>query len=273
MVRLAPASRAWVLAFVFLPLLLSGLAKEETEMRCLDYGLSFIGSAGAANAVRFWVESRTRVIDEKTGLTEDFYQCASCKSENTFAAKDLFQTDNYDFMPIFGPKDTLIFRRKVYLNANYRTTYSAAEPWGGAVYRTREASPVTLLKDNAEIRRATFQGLPIVSQTEIWDERTQMRAIIECPVKTMNINEARNAYQVDTGPVLFPDLSRRHERMVDSLSLAFVAFNAPGFADFVIEAPTPVKPGDKDSPTVYHYSALKSLPARNRVYCVGKLAD
>jgi len=30
----------------------------------------------------------------------DYYQCASCKSENTFAERDLFQKDNYDFLPV-----------------------------------------------------------------------------------------------------------------------------------------------------------------------------
>jgi hypothetical protein len=263
---------ALALAAFALPLW-AGPKEEETPMKILDYGLSFIGSAGTGNAVRFWVESRTRIIDEKSGAVEDFYQCASCKSENTFAAKDLFQTDNYDFMPIFGPKDTLVFRRKVYLNTNYRTTYGADQPWGGAIYRTREAAPVTLLKDNTQIRRATFQGLPIVSQTEIRDARTGLRAIIECPVKTMNINEAKNAYQVDTGPIVWPDLSKRYDKMVDSLSLAFIAFNAPDFADFVIETPTPLKEGDKVVSTVYHYSTLKSFPAVNRLYCIGKLAE
>ena len=59
---------------------------------------------------------------------------------------------------------------------------------------------------------------------------------MEYPVKTMNTNRANDIYQVDTGPVAFPDLSQRHARHVDALSLAFVVFNAPHFADFVLEA-------------------------------------
>ena len=65
----------------------------------------------------------------------------------------------------------------------------------------------------------------------------------------------------------WPDLSRRRERLVDLLSLAFVAFNAPHFADFVIEAPTTV--GGDASSEVYHYSKLVSLPATNRLFAVG----
>ena len=74
---------------------------------------------------------------------------------------------------------------------------------------------------------------------------------------------ANDIYQVDTGPVAFPDLSQRHARHVDALSLAFVVFNAPHFADFVLEAPTRVG-GEQ----VYHYSKIVSLAAVNRLYAV-----
>ena len=77
----------------------------------------------------------------------------------------------------------------------------------------------------------------------------------------MNTNRANDIYQVDRPGGL--DLSQRHTRHVDGLSLAFVVFNAPHFADFVLEAPTRV--GDEQ---VYHYSKLVSLAAVNRLYAV-----
>jgi hypothetical protein len=36
-------------------------------MRCLDYGSSFICHTGRENSVRFWVESRTRLVDGRAG--------------------------------------------------------------------------------------------------------------------------------------------------------------------------------------------------------------
>ena len=47
----------------------------------LDYGASFLIGTAPQNKVRFWVESRTRIINERNGMTEDYFQCASCKSE------------------------------------------------------------------------------------------------------------------------------------------------------------------------------------------------
>ncbi len=82
------------------------------------------------------------------------------------------------------------------------------------------------------------------------------------------IRDQEPTYQVDTGPIAFPDLSRRHERLPDALSLAFVAFNAPHFADFVIEDETPILQDDRELTRVHHYSRILSLPARNRIFAI-----
>ena len=234
-------------------------------MKPLDYGRSLLIGNGPSNEVRFWVESRTRIVDERTGRTEDYVQCGSCKSEDTFAPSDLFYEENYDFLPIFGPEFGLIFRRKAWLNPDYRSCVPSSELWGGQVYRLTEGAATELTTPEA-ILQATYNWQPLVAQTELRDEATGLRAIIEYPVKTMNTRRQGHLYQVDTGPVAFPDLARRPERLCDTLSLAFVAFNAPHFADFVIEAPTPL-PGPAAA-QVHHYSRRLSLPASNRLYAL-----
>jgi hypothetical protein len=235
-------------------------------MTPLDYGRSFAIGNGPENEVRFWVESRTRIIDERSGTHEDYIQCASCKSENTFAERDLFHTDNYDFLPIFGPEWGVVFRRKAYLNDAYRETRPASEWWNGQQYHLIEG-PARELPSQAEILEATYRHAPLVSQTEVADAGTGLRAIIECPVKTMNTCREAGIYQVDTGPVAFPDLSTRPERSADALRLAFLAFNVSTFVDVVVEVPTRI---DEAGPTteVFHYSELISLPATNRLYAI-----
>jgi hypothetical protein len=76
-------------------------------------------------------------------------------------------------------------------------------------------------------------------------------------------------YSSDTGPVAFPDLSRRYAKSVDSLSLASVAFNASHFAGFVIEDVTPIMQDGRLAASVHHFSRIISLPARNRLYWAG----
>ena len=56
-----------------------------------DYDRSFILSTAARNEVRFWVESRTRIIDERPQQHEDYIQVGSSKGERIFAPKNLLQ--------------------------------------------------------------------------------------------------------------------------------------------------------------------------------------
>jgi hypothetical protein len=81
---------------------------------------------------------------------------------------------------------------------------------------------------------------------------------------TMNIKDDRDLSQVDTGPVIFPDLSERREHFTDGFSLAFVVFNATGYADFIIETPTSITDGGLTR--VHHYSQRRGLPAKNTLY-------
>lgn len=241
------------------------------ESVCLDYGLSFLCNPSPENSVRFWIESRTTIIDDSSGSTTHFYQCASCKSENTFGEKDLLYADNYDFMPIFGGKnveDLLIFRRPARLSDRYRQLTKSEKVWGMPILKLCYGKKVTRLESWESIRDATAAGIPIVSQTEISHSDTGLRAIIECPVKTMNISLRRKMYQVDTGPVAFPDLSKKYDPLIDCLKLAFVVFNAADFADFVIEQPTAVIENKEERCKVYHYSNPFSLSANNRVFAV-----
>lgn len=248
------------------------MANAAEHMRPLDYGLSYICHSAEFNSVRFWVESRTRIIDERSGSWTDYHQCASCKSENTFAERDLFRKDNYDFLPIFGQGHVLIFRRPAGMSNRYRQVSRCEEVWGPPIPRLRKARGVMRLDNWQRIFEATSSGLPVVGQTEIRNDQTALRAVMEYPVKTLNICPGRRMYQVDTGPIAFPDLAKRCQPQIECFSLAYVAFNAWAFSDFVVEQATPVGIGGEGGCSVYHYSNPFSLSAENRLFAVGWLA-
>jgi len=244
-------------------------ADETVKITCLDYGRSFICGTAPFNNVRFWVESRTTLFDDREGTATDYYQCASCKSENTFGEKDLFLADNYDFLPILGGRYWLVFRRPARISERYRTISKVEELWGEPQLLLHEATEVTPLETFEQIRDATAAGRPLVTRTEIRNDETALRAVIECPTKTMNISLDKNMYQVDTGPIAFPDLSKRFDPQIDCLSVAFVAFNAPHFADFIVEQPTALVEDGQEKGKFYHFSAPFSMPAENTVLALG----
>ena len=237
-------------------------------MTPIDYGRSFVIGTAASNECRFWIESRLRFIDEH-GIVEEYLQGGSCKSENTFVAADLFQPDNYDFLPVFGPELGIYFRRKAYRNENYKSYVPNDKMFGGVTKHLVEAGHARELVTNEEVREATYRMSPIVAQIEIANPDTGLRAIMECPIKTINTEKGGDHYQVDSGPLIFPDLSQRVKRRVELLSLAFVAFNAPHFADFVLEKPTEITPDSGEaSCQVHHFSELISLGSVNRLFAL-----
>ena len=240
---------------------------QQIDMTPLDYGRSFLIGKGAANEVRFWIESRTRILDDREGVCEDFYQTASCKSENTFGEKDLFQADNYDFLPIFSARHGLIFRRHAYLSDRYRQTLPYGKMFGGYDLHLVEGSKVRELPSNAAVREETYRFAPLVSQTEIGDDSTGLRGPDRMSGEDDEHPPRGRHLPGRHWSARFPDLSERPERLVDCLALAFVAFNVPHFADFVIEAPTVI---DAEHPDlqVRHFSEIVSLPARNRLFAV-----
>jgi len=239
---------------------------EIDGLPVIDYGRSFVCGTAPFNNVRFWVESRTILFSGDR--TYECLQLGSCKSENTFGEKDLFLADNYDFLPILGPDDQwLIFRRRNRITEDYRRLQR--EVWGPAVRKLKYGRTVAVLDSFAAIRDATVAGIPLVSRTELVDRASGRRAVIEAPVKTMNIQPEERLYQIDTGPVAYPRLSEPFDPPIDALQLAFVAFNAAHFADFVVEQPDPVVEDGVEKTKVFHYSQPFSVPARNLLLAIG----
>ena len=235
-------------------------------MRCLDYGRSFICTNGPYNAPQLLIESRCRLIDERANLDEEYIQCAACKSEDTFADRELFRDPNYDFLPVFGSEYTAIFRRYAEVNDRYLSYVRSGELWGGQRKVFRDAPNVAELNEGEQVVRATLSGLPMIGRTELRNDDTGLRAIIEFPVKSMNANEERMIWQVDTGPVLFPDVTQGYTRDIERFRLAFVAFNTTSFADFVIEQPTVISGKGDEVAQVYHYSRIISMASKNTLF-------
>jgi hypothetical protein len=236
-------------------------------MNAIDYSRSFVTfvTRNRGNNARLQLEAKCVITDAASAKTDEYYLFASCKSENTFSAKDLFQKENYDFCGIFGREEFVIFRAGRECNNRYAERGLWADRFENLLWQVREASGTTVLQTNEEIVRATLAGHPLVGRTEITSSDGKLKALLEFPIKTMNVNDIRMIYQVDTGPLPFPELDRGADRHIDRFELAFVAYNALGFADFVIQTETPVSGAAK----TYHYSDIRSVPARNCVVQAG----
>ncbi len=244
----------------------------------IDFGRSFVLGSGSArsgqtehNDPRFWVESALRIFDGRRGDPIVYYQCGSCKAEETFADRDLFKPDNYDFLPAFGEDQIVVFRRGAFAGQfPYRTvTSTEGHPWGRLSYHVAAVESTPLATFEA-VAQATRQCIPIVGKTMVTDRNSGIRAEMEYPIKTMNIRYRPDRYQIDTGPLLLPDLSQRPANWGEVLSLAYVAFVNAQIAAFVVEAPVG-DPNRGSSTQVMHYSRIEEIGALNTLWAVGRL--
>lgn len=213
----------------------------------------------ALNNARVLLDSRLRVTERSSGLVRAFVLGMSCKTERVAADRDLWLMPNADFKPIFS--DTEFMHMKTFARAG---TLAQAWPPGSGEQSDRLRVPIAdtfdrvhldlqeregvRLETPREIVEATLAYQPLVVVTRIKNER--YAAEIEFPVKTMNANERDWVYQTDTGPVLFPDLAREPDDLLAGMELAYIAVNAPDWAEVILRTRTPVAEGVE----VYHYS-------------------
>lgn len=230
-----------------------------------DFQRSFVTfvTPNRGNNARLQIESVCTLHDAQKGTTTDYFFFASCKSEDTFAEQDLFYKDNYDFCGIFSEDEFVLFRTYATHTNGFREEGLWRDRFEDLRFNLVQAKGQTL-QTKQEIVQASFDGVILIGRVEI--EAGPLKAILEFPIKTMNANDIKNMYQVDTGPLPFPDLSANVDLHIKRLSPAYVAYNAPHFADFVVQQPFVLK--GAEPMTITHYSNPMSLPAKTQVIAV-----
>jgi hypothetical protein len=265
-------------------------------MNPIDYGRSFTIAGGErpGNVPRFWIDSRTRIIDDANETYEDYYRTDACVTERTFGAGQIFPEYTYMGSRIWGSEKTWFYRHKEeaeVLISNTRPqamVYESDSIWGPVRHHLVDAD-VEEIEDDSEILEATREGRVLIGQTEIQNAERKLRAIFEFPIKTMNtvgrdgfewlgsinsyapVDPGNRAavYQVDTGPIAFAHLDREFESHHERIQMAYVAFNAPDLASFMLFEPASLLDDDgnvKARVNGYHKPVL--LPATNRVYAL-----
>ncbi|MEW6356922.1 MAG: hypothetical protein AB1696_11380 [Planctomycetota bacterium] len=235
-------------------------------MKSCDFSRSFVTfvTKGRGNNARIQVESRCVISDTHSRQEEEYFLVASCKAEDTYGKGVLFYEQNYDFCVIFSQKENRIFRVGFPYDPAKSTMHANKERFEDVVFQIKMVE-AEVLGSNEEIVTATLGGRVLNGRTETTGADGRYRAMIEFPVKTMNVNDIENLYQTDTGPVLLPDLNRRTDRMIERFQLAFVAYNQPGEAYFIVQEPVPTVADRPDGPHVCDYSLVVRFASENSV--------
>jgi hypothetical protein len=205
------------------------------------------------NRARIRIECRCK-ITRPDGRSAEYYLGEATRSERVGADRGLgvFTQPNAEFRPIMSEEETILLKSWDKNDKGVMLVPASLGPQPERqVIKTSDAfhgyrfqlsyTQGTILEDAPAVIEATDVGLPLVARTEF--SQLGYQVVLDYPVWTMNVSERYGAYQTDTGPVIYPDLSQASERVVDCFWLAFCAFNQPGWIEFIVQRPTPVGHG------------------------------
>lgn len=213
------------------------------------------------NNVRGPLEATAIITDKESRRVNNYVLTASCKSEQVWVKRDIWHQPNADMCMVAGEKEMVIYKR---WDKTDKGVMRYPESLGvqperqlinpEEVFQTYSLDIVKkqgrLLENVDEILKTLFSGSPVVAQTEY--EKNGYNVLLEYPVKIVNFSEREQFYQVDTGPVLLPDLEGKYNSLIEGCRHAFVAHNCADWAEFVVCVPTVLADGIK----VWHYSEI-----------------
>jgi len=229
------------------------------------------------NNARFPLECVCRITNGPgpAASTIEYVLGASCKAEQVHVRENIWHDPAADMCLIASRDEFLVIKswdrnnRGVMLSPPTlgpqpeRQAGKCSEAFTDMNIDLRQASG-QLLTTTEEIVAAVLNSRPLVSQTE-FSLSDGSQVFLEYPVKVINASEREMFYQVDTGPILFPDATAFDgTNAISSLRLAFMAHNTLGCTEMLLNVPTEIAPGL----SVNHYSKVMKVKAVNRMIAV-----
>ena len=253
-------------------------------MQITDYGNSYIiwtsianpndnrvpGHMPYDNTVRILLDSRCWVSNAETGETTKYNLISPCRTEWMYRDDILWQQPNYEFSGIFSDTETLDGHirsgDRLEFGGDWREAQSIEGRYKRYEFAIRDYPRVRKLESDAETIAATMALQSIVARTEISSADEKLRATIEYPIRTMNLALGQGRVQVDTGPLIYPDLGADVSREIERLHWAFVCHNRDDVAEFVLRGPAPVMADGAEVGTHIDYCDVRRVAMKNSFY-------
>ena len=253
-------------------------------MKIIDFSksyMSWFGTGEMSSVSRILLDGVCTLINSD-GEKDVFYLTAPCRSEHTHSDGQLIVMPNYDFRGIFGSKEYKIYRNHWVSNPDYLDD-PGLDTTGGRILEesglhNTKWNDVKLdinyfdntkeLTNNQSVSDSTLDNSILVGQTELINEKTQQKAILEYPIKTMNVIKSVPRFQVDTGPILVPNFDSNKKLKVDSLDIAHIVYNQFNRGEYISRKPVQIANTNDGPLSVTDYSELAKYAGINRLYAV-----
>ena len=147
---------------------------------------------------------------------------------NMYSHSGLIICPSYYYQAIFSLEEHHIFRKS---NTNFILENSSglnSERFNSLEIHKKEKKYSFVSQPNEKIIR----GEPIVASMEI--EIADTKAILYFPINHLNYSPQYKMIQVETGPVVMPDITINHYNSIRNLALYYIAFNSYTEVDMLI---------------------------------------
>ena len=208
---------------------------------------------------------------------EEFFLGKECIGEYMYREGSIAQVPTSEVCIIFGRKQSSLLKKF----ANHKNDVVQAGPLdvrrkgfdGSYAYWTDlrfvlNRAEGRLLSTAEEIIGATLEGETLVGRTMLVDGEGKGSAVLEYPIPYMNVHPPEQQFQVDVGPILYPDFAATAESPVERLQLAYVMFNQLDEVEFALRLPTRV--GEGQAAEVLHYSQVVKVKAESELFSLGQ---
>ncbi len=241
----------------------------------IDYDKSFFWfTINTDQMTRILIDARTLVTDHKTGESKELFLITACQGERMWVNGRLIQDPPYEFVGVMSEKDMVINRvwASHVPGRSGEFDYKEMYPYFNKItFNVKAHAKVKKLGSLKEQTDAIKADKVIVCRTKVKSADGRYSAVMEYPLKTVNLLISNDSVQVDTGPILAPVWADAKwseplsERVIEHFRQAFIVYNTPTQADMTLRVPTDVGNGVK----TVHYSHYLSTAAESELFEVG----
>lgn len=280
MIRVALPSACAVLILAGTILLKRGGAVPPDESRGVtDFQASFMTwdlprpadmrghNIPLGNKARIQIDAMIDVIEEDSGKAERYVLIAPCRTEWVYAKDHLFQIPSNEYRFIFSLTEQRGVPHGLAKDSRLAIGKPVSESFRSLRIDVHPFAHSHMLMTAQEINAVSDSGTPMVGRTEFRDPVRKVRYVLEYPIKTMNFRPESASFQVDTGPLLVPDMKSNATKAIDRLELAHVCYNQFDRAEFILRRLTTSGDKGQGQPiSIFEYSDVQEHPARNEIY-------
>jgi hypothetical protein len=233
---------------------------------CAGSYMTFLGHDGG-NIARIQLDAACTLTSAQGGTAETYDLIAPCRAERMDRDTTLLQVPNFEFCGIFATDVCLLIRTHSRSDRDNRAYGRDRERFADVLLGIRtHARP---LLTAGEIIAATRANTPLAARTTLHDPAEERTAVLDYPVKTMNIPPQEGRLQVDTGPVLLPDFAATPARATERFDTAYVLYHQFTEAEFILRRPVPLHDVDAAlTDSVTDHSRVTAVTARNELFAI-----